>query len=723
MFPRAAEFFSVEHFSFSLFIHYSLISTPQHMRRVGSGFRDAMSGLACARAVVPIHARCDRVLSAASTSQDHISHTLPTRNLYTSRHRRPCSSIASTSHDDSDSFVFGTLGSPGPGEGSAHQIAALTNWLREHGVCFGDRTRFCRIRGFGVGGIATKEMRQGDVIFSLPAFATSKNMNSDEQVPLIITTAAVMSHSGPLGRLGRALSTAGLVARDGIHLGDETRFDVGSIKTNQPAKFTQTHKPTHRLGGVRESDNEFPLEVGKTTLLALALLFQCAKAERPKKRKMKRKDGADRKTIETKIQTSAHWATYVDLLPRETDSLLEWCDRDLFNLKGSKHVERALERREIVNKVHAEVFLSLRKVDGGLFEIDGYYETSDDNEETEFDFATSKYSTPAAFRWAFATVLARAFELPMDSGYGRELGLCPGLDLFNHTDDAEHCRVEGLFDEDEEVDLTSTESLEHDSDDSSKYFTSDSDDDAFDDDERMLRSKGVRVTLRVGIGGAETGDQLFHKYADRSAGGSLLEFGFINQSMDGTRACDVSLEPLLLGIAPINRHKRLELLSQLNLCRGLTWEVSDAPIKRTDEKEIENDEFNDTPFIGSGKRFGVDCVPFEARLVARILTLSDAEFDGVTSWDDDNAGPYDGLNCFSAAHETRCANAMADLFKNERNALDLPRVTLTDSDERSSATLSDRQKRRRAMAVKVIEGEKTLLEEIIYDFESIASDE
>lgn len=47
-----------------------------------------------------------------------------------------------------------------------------------------------------------------------------------------------------------------------------------------------------------------------------------------------------------------------------------------------------------------------------------------------------------AFRWAFATVLARAFELP-DIGPTGQMGLCPGLDLYNHGSDAEHCTVDG----------------------------------------------------------------------------------------------------------------------------------------------------------------------------------------------------------------------------------------------------------------------------------------
>ena len=57
--------------------------------------------------------------------------------------------------------------------------------------------------------------------------------------------------------------------------------------------------------------------------------------------------------------------------------------------------------------------------------------------------ARDKYTGKEAFRWAWATVLARAFALP-DVGEDGEMGLCPGLDLFNHGSEAEKCEVRGV---------------------------------------------------------------------------------------------------------------------------------------------------------------------------------------------------------------------------------------------------------------------------------------
>ena len=138
-----------------------------------------------------------------------------------SRHRR-------RSSDGLRARSFGTLGAPGAGEGSAHQIAALVAWLRAHGVDFTDRAAFCRVRGMGVGGVATRDFAQGDVIFSLPLRAPVST--ADPPAPLVMTTSIVTSHVGPLGRLGRALAVAGLTL--------PTRDLAAS-----PA-------PSHRLGGV-----------------------------------------------------------------------------------------------------------------------------------------------------------------------------------------------------------------------------------------------------------------------------------------------------------------------------------------------------------------------------------------------------------------------------------------------------------------------------------------
>ena len=667
-----------------------------------------------------------RALAKRDRLRDHRSRC---RGFRDDSRRRFSSRAASTSSPD-DGRAFGALGAPGPGEGSAHQIAALVVWLKRHGVDFSDRARFARVRGMGVGGVATRDLRQGDAIFSLPLFGvarggdggnggdgetgvtgetgesglwnegSARSYSSAFGVPLVITTSVAMDQKGPLGRLARALAASGLVA---------SRRGGGDVAV-----------PTHRLGGVRESDHEFPLHVSATSLLALALLFQSAKA-----------------TTREGSATEAHWATYVDLLPRETDALLEWSDEDLSRLKGSRHVARALERRALVDEIHDEVFPALRAVDPGLFSA-----SVDENEDLE----TSAFASKRAFRWAFATVLARAFELPgevrgaltrrdaatrdadatLGSSREKEFGLCPGLDLFNHGDDAEPCVVEGLDDvfaprgERGETETATARpcgipvsgsrvtepnlQLEFDRD-----TALDPDDVRYDADEIRLRALGPRVTLRVGVGGASSGEQLFHKYADEADGGSVLEFGFARLGGGGARAADCDFSSLLLRHAPGKRAGRLAYLAALGLCRGATYEVTDAPFEKP------------------GARVGVACVPEDASRTARVLTLDDSEFDAVRAWDDDDAGAYDGTCEFGAAHRKRYAEAMVALFENERDALRVPTIPgdsgkekrIVDADDDASRA---RRARREAMARCVHEGEVSLLEEIARDFRRLASE-
>lgn len=165
----------------------------------------------------------------------------------------------------------------------------------------------------------------------------------------------------------------------------------------------------------------------------------------------------------------------MSLLPRETDALLEWDDAELAMLQGSGHAARARQRIALVDAVYREVFPALTVADPALFGAAGEggggsgdgaagTETGRDGDDprarpssseghggrrrlrrrgddasraaTKAAQAAARFTSIEAFRWAFATVLARAFELPDIAGAcgggGGEMGLCPGLDLFNH---------------------------------------------------------------------------------------------------------------------------------------------------------------------------------------------------------------------------------------------------------------------------------------------------
>ena len=572
--------------------------------------------------------------------------------------------------------ALGNLGAVGEGEGSAHQIAALTIWLRQHGVDFTDRAQFVHVRGMGIGGISTRAFDEGDVIFSLPLAAPKRELNrfgdrveaTDAESakprgaggdpdggaeptslsPLVLTTSAVTAHSGPLGRLGRALSAAGLT----------------SVRPDG------RRAPSRLLGGVIESTHDFPLDASKTTLLALGIMHQCCLAA-------------------GSAPHDAHWKAYVDLLPREVDSLIEWSAEELDALQGSRLADRARERVTLVDSVYDEVFPRLNDADPTLWMSGklgsnvaggtGIDVTAAARKKGER--ARDKYTSKEAFRWAWATVLARAFSLP-DVGEDGEMGLCPGLDLFNHGSEAEKCEVRGVLGASLELD---------------------------EDDPQV----GPRIVLRAGVGGAESGEQLFHDYADRASGGSLLEFGFTHRVRSCTKpidgknniverhhddeglfdgldenwalaaatnnagdededeedfeecslteesdhlrralhAVDVSLKPLMAACDRDTVAARLEALADAGLCGGLTWEVSNVDPKYP---------------AGERRLKGIECVPYAMIRAARVLSLTNEELERVgdanAESDDDK---WTAREAVSPEHERRALNALASVFRGE----------------------------------------------------------
>jgi len=157
-----------------------------------------------------------------------------------------------------------------------------------------------------------------------------------------------------------------------------------------------------RLSGVIESEHEFPLDSASTSTLAVALMRQ----------------GAGGKGM--------RWRAYYDALPGEVDSLLMWSDEELELLQGSALRERALFRRALVRREYEALFPALAEADPEVF--------GDERYSLEY------------FRWAYATVMARAFVLP-DL---KCMALLPGIDVYNSARDAEKCEVEMDDDDDDD---------------------------------------------------------------------------------------------------------------------------------------------------------------------------------------------------------------------------------------------------------------------------------
>jgi hypothetical protein len=230
------------------------------------------------------------------------------------------------------------------------------------------------------------------------------------------------------------------------------------------------------------ASSSFPLDSTRTSMLAMALMYQDLKARSTRRAEELRGENGDEKEESSRDDYSPHWQAYVDLLPTNVDSLLLWSTEELAFLQNSRIGERAKRRKKLVAEEFQVLFsnASLREEFERLMmpqTKQTQTQTRQRKRLTPFRFETLR----EWFEWAYATVLARAFTLPeIENG---ALLLCPGLDIFNSARDAAKCEV------------------------------------------RL--SPHDDISLHATVGGYRAGTQAFHDYADKSSGGALLEFGFI----------------------------------------------------------------------------------------------------------------------------------------------------------------------------------------------------
>ena len=179
---------------------------------------------------------------------------------------------------------------------------------------------------------------------------------------------------------------------------------------------------------------------------------------------------------------AAHWADYVAALPSTLHTPSLWTSEQLARLAGSPVASAAAARASAVAAAHAALAPALAAAE-----------------------VPAPLRTPAAFAWAHATVLARAFDVP-SMGL---LALAPGLDLCNHGGGAgggEH---------------VATVALEGGG---GAYAAATC--------AGRAGAQPPALVLRAGAAGALEGDGVLHRYAGDAAGESLLEFGFANGLRD-----------------------------------------------------------------------------------------------------------------------------------------------------------------------------------------------
>ena len=365
----------------------------------------------------------------------------------------------------------------------AFAIVRLREWLTSLSVDM-SRTDFVLTTSMGIGGIVVHDAEELDLVFQIP----------------------VGGGGGGGGGRDEDAAMLPVAMRWDAFVRPEYRERTGFSKALGDA-FVENQLESKLKGVVIEDDdddasnaaaNTFPLDSTRSSMLALALMYQDMKSRLKRRMEEMRKNRGGHEVdeeLETELNKyPPHWQAYVDALPTNVDSLLLWSSDELEYLQNSRIGERAKRRKKLVDEEFDVLFSNedLREE----FERLMTQKTTPATETTQTTVEEGKEATLKKrrlmtpfrfetlrewFRWSYATVLARAFVLPeIEDG---ALLLCPGLDIFNSKRDAAKCEVR---------------------------FSPHDD-----------------ISLHATVGGYRAGTQAFHDYADHASGGALLEYGFI----------------------------------------------------------------------------------------------------------------------------------------------------------------------------------------------------
>ena len=367
-------------------------------------------------------------------------------------------------------------------------IIRFKQWLKSLQIETMCTSEFVFTRKMGIGGIVLEDKEEQDVIFRIPLGErrrTSVGVAGTNSTETTLPTAmrwdvflrADCEQLGFSSKLGEIFVKEQLASKlRGVLIEDDDESDFDDDEDGANAS------------------SSFPLDSTRTSMLAMALMYQDLKARSTRRAEELGGENGDEKEESSRDDYSPHWQAYVDLLPTNVDSLLLWSTEELAFLQNSRIGERAKRRKKLVAEEFQVLFsnASLREEFERLMMTQTkqtHTSASPLNPRetirlrrqrkrlTPFRFETLR----EWFEWAYATVLARAFTLPeIENG---ALLLCPGLDIFNSARDAAKCEV------------------------------------------RL--SPHDDISLHATVGGYRAGTQAFHDYADKSSGGALLEFGFI----------------------------------------------------------------------------------------------------------------------------------------------------------------------------------------------------
>ena len=357
-------------------------------------------------------------------------------------------------------------------------LIRFKRWLKSLHIETMCTSEFVFTRKMGIGGIVLEDKEEQDVIFRIPLGERRRT-----------SVGGVAGRNSTETMLPTAMRWDVFLRADCEQLGFSSKVGEIFVKEQLASKL----RGVLIEDGDEESDfdddedganasSSFPLDSTRTSMLAMALMYQDLKARSTRRAEELRGENGDEKEESSGDDYSPHWQAYVDLLPTNVDSLLLWSMEELAFLQNSRIGERAKRRKKLVAEEFQVLFsnASLREEFERLMmpqTKQTQTQTRQRKRLTPFRFETLR----EWFEWAYATVLARAFTLPeIENG---ALLLCPGLDIFNSARDAAKCEV------------------------------------------RL--SPHDDISLHATVGGYRAGTQAFHDYADKSSGGALLEFGFI----------------------------------------------------------------------------------------------------------------------------------------------------------------------------------------------------
>ena len=352
-------------------------------------------------------------------------------------------------------------------------IIRFKQWLKSLHIETMCTSEFVFTRKMGIGGIVLEDKEEQDVIFRIPLGERRR------------TSVGVAGTNSTETTLPTAMRWDVFLRADCEQLGFSSKLGEIFVKEQLASKLRgvliEDDEDEDDEDGANASSS-FPLNSTRTSMLAMALMYQDLKARSTRRAEELRGENGDEKE-ESEEYYSPHWQAYVDLLPTNVDSLLLWSMEELAFLQNSRIGERAKRRKKLV----AEEFQLLFSNASLLEEFERLMMTQ--TKQTQTQTRQRKRLTPFRFEtlrewfeWAYATVLARAFTLPeIENG---ALLLCPGLDIFNSARDAAKCEV------------------------------------------RL--SPHDDISLHATVGGYRAGTQAFHDYADKSSGGALLELSLIH---------------------------------------------------------------------------------------------------------------------------------------------------------------------------------------------------